>query len=495
MFEVYASATILEPMDGNVTKMSEISHKFPGGSPPKKILKIFGKNEALFIMKLSNAIKECMPNPPMNIIQEGYSDNGYLNEDKIVKDFLFWQCSKDPWKDAKRGILQENGIDFFSKRERLSQRVEDADVKKSHETTQEVVDNAQIKNKSGSESLELLVIFTATCSTWFVVPSENSSVIFFFSTLCYIVLTSSAFCGKKRVRQILPYIASTSIVAICVRFCCCFWFALLPFLHEASFVIFLALGLRAGITNMIGIPAIYDDGTKVGFDGHSGTGTGAVNARFDVDLSGALQYIKENTVPSSEPKVSVTHLVVKAVALALSRMPSLNGRRVLLPLIGIKGFYQNDGIDIHVVPGVGSSKFWSNTTLKLERADRMSVNDVAKSELAFASRIKKEFKSKRAHNNFVNSFMRTIRYFLKKIDTRIFGEFGSAIILTSPNSKNSDVKIDVAPIANYNAATLVVTVGSIRLLKVDSKARPVLDILMTINFPAVNVPILVNLLN
>ena len=48
----------------------------------------------------------------------------------------------------------------------------------------------------------------------------------------------------------------------------------------------------------------------------------------------------------------------------------------------------HDEIDTCVILGACSSKSWWHDIVKLERADKMNVNDIAKFELAFDSRMK-----------------------------------------------------------------------------------------------------------
>merc|ERR1712083_72370 len=84
-------------------------------------------------------------------------------------------------------------------------------------------------------------------------------------------------------------------------------------------------------------------------------------------------------------------------------------------------------------------------------------------------------------------------------------KFGPCVILTSPNSENSDVEIDVAPCSNHpNVPNVVITVGGVRVLQQSApinsyksattnssnnsgQSRPCLQMSITMNCPAVSI--------
>mmetsp|Transcript_25361 Transcript_25361/g.29235 ORF Transcript_25361/g.29235 Transcript_25361/m.29235 type:complete len:104 (-) Transcript_25361:74-385(-) len=77
------------------------------------------------------------------------------------------------------------------------------------------------------------------------------------------------------------------------------------------------------------------------------------------------------------------------------------------------------------------------------------------------------------HNHICTSETKTrmslsfVKRFARFIDRNLLGGFGgSCVVLTSPNSKFNDVKVNVRPPKRTNdAATVVVTVGGISVIE------------------------------
>ena len=112
---------------------------------------------------------------------------------------------------------------------------------------------------------------------------------------------------------------------------------------------------------------LHADGTKVLIDRSV---TGSVTCHVDVDIRRMLRFIKsertkalsnQHTVDSSSAytiltekkhfhtQVSAIHVVARAVAIAISEMPQLNGRKVRMPFLGQIGWYSNHTIDILLI--------------------------------------------------------------------------------------------------------------------------------------------------
>ena len=129
----------------------------------------------------------------------------------------------------------------------------------------------------------------------------------------------------------------------------------------------------------------YRDGSTVGLCGNGNGGTGAVKAKFNVDLKKILRYIQREKGGAKRPggkgnlegdSIAVTHIALKALALTLKEMPIFNGRRVKLPLIGVEGWYPNVGIDVSTT--AGRPENGSGSIVKLRDADGMGVGEISK---------------------------------------------------------------------------------------------------------------------
>jgi len=269
--------------------------------------------------------------------------------------------------------------------------------------------------------------------------------------------------------------------------------------------------IRAVVMKQLGTPLTHADDDGVPISGFtSRTGTGAVTCRFNVNLKGILRFIankKEEreeeqkqmdtsdvssvststTQRRSNVEVSVTHIVVKAVARAMSDLPVLNSHHIYYPPLFINGFYPSDTIDISVVPGASSRG--SNHIVTLQDVERMGIQEIAEA----VARRKHRNQSDGTSNMFWSVFHKvgSIISWIPLSGKRNQSQFGSCIVFTSPDSENSEVDIEVAPAPHVGGANIAVVVGGIRGAvgpRSSSAPRyPILSVSVTIDCPAASV--------
>ena len=226
---------------------------------------------------------------------------------------------------------------------------------------------------------------------------------------------------------------------------------------------------------------------------------GPVACRIAVDLRGVLRFIgnkrEERTplhsadVSSSLSHVSVTHIVAKAVAAALSEVaPELNCRYRTSSLLGIQGWYQDQG---GVTVSVVSTS--SQRVSTVEKAEDCTVQEIAD----------QVWKNQREETDRAAG--------IPSLDRKAIGEYASNIlsflinlfcvaeeeacsssclIYSSPDSENNEVDIDVAPRPESGTAPIVVIVGGVRVIDRDPRnassrqsRRPMLSVSITIDCP------------
>ena len=242
--------------------------------------------------------------------------------------------------------------------------------------------------------------------------------------------------------------------------------------------------------------------------GHKGLGTGIITCRFDIELKGILRYISakkeerqkqtdndDSELKDKDAEIAVTHIVIKAAARAMSEFPSFNGYKVSIPMLAIQGYFPYRQIDISVAKGIHRSSSESNYTSKLCNVDQLTIKDIA-------TQVAMKISSDNSYKN--QSFMSRM---FTKLSSLIFQhnqDFGSCVVLTSPNSENADVEIDVAPSlsmeSNGNTPTVVIVVGGVRILSQpmnkssssnrsssSTSARPFLHMSISMNCPASSV--------
>lgn len=223
--------------------------------------------------------------------------------------------------------------------------------------------------------------------------------------------------------------------------------------------------------------------------------------------------IDESTIDNVE--ISVTHIVAKAVAIALSEKPSLNIMKVIFPsyLFLPTAYYLRENIDISVISGIHCDSIHSNQTFLLKHVDKLSIQGVAnqlytnqKNRNDAFSVSQKGMEKNSGLLSFVNRVF-SVLYNTVVSTSRVISllseeeeeegislssfpgkRFGSCVILTSPNSQNQNVEIDVAPCVDLGVNIVVVIGGLYLVPKPGGEAEPMLNVSVTINNPATNIP-------
>ena len=290
---------------------------------------------------------------------------------------------------------------------------------------------------------------------------------------------------------------------------------LYPNHKEIIFVVTFYFTLYFMVRRMLGVKITYPDGSAVGYDdveGHVGLGTEKFTSRFVVDLKGVLRFIgnkreenKEaylqniqnngNSNSVSDSEVAVSHIVVKAIALAMSEMSIFNTTRINIPLLGIQGCYQRKRIDVSVVAGIHRLSKGANHALLIKDVNKLSIRGIAndlsmKSNSLMANKTDKDKTDSNALHLITWFMSLLISCFIgTKAMKTIKGieKFGSCVVLTSPNTENSDVDVEVSP-SSALGVNMVAVVGGVRVMR-DTRGgsiRPALSMSITINCPPAN---------
>jgi len=230
--------------------------------------------------------------------------------------------------------------------------------------------------------------------------------------------------------------------------------------------------------------------------------TGVITCTMQVDIKGAVRFINQKkesnvatTASTTPPRrttkdslsnddvsllshnnapVTVTHIVMKAVAKALSDNPELNERRVRIPWLAIDDLYPTRGVAV-VAPSF-SGAIYSDSCIVLQDAERLTVQEISSRVAAAAEERKKGIQASRSVS--FNLFWQLLwqKLGILSVDVREDGQprsvnCCSALVITSPNSNRySDVEISVAPFASpyitcKSTPIIIVTVGGVRLVR------------------------------
>jgi len=209
----------------------------------------------------------------------------------------------------------------------------------------------------------------------------------------------------------------------------------------------------------------------------------SVYAALEVSMSGALAYA-ERVRRETGVRVTVTHLVAKAIALALRQYPQLNGivarGRILL----------RDTVDIFLQ--VATEGGGDLSGLKIARADEKSVLDIARETEIRADRIRQRRDRQvertkslldRVPLPLLGPMLRTIAYLIYDLDLDLSrlgvvkDEFGSAMIT---NVGSFGLAQAHAPLVPFSRTPLVVLVGEVQDRAVVEGGRVVVRPMMTI---------------
>jgi hypothetical protein len=258
--------------------------------------------------------------------------------------------------------------------------------------------------------------------------------------------------------------------------------------------------------------------------------TGQVTCRFQVDVKGALRFIghqkeqgqqqqqaklnngrkaiREDVAATAAVRVVITHIVVKAVALALAEIPDLmrmdeDEEQINIPWLCLDGVYlpqsSSDSfsfmsVDIDVSTGFAPSGGGGSKYVTLRDADQLTV-------LQIASHTKRLVDEQKQDNGSDGSRSMDASLSWCWLDRRMDGalsklgwrdpssiHMGAALVITSPNAEHSDVELDIAPASDPaligGRPGIVVVVGGVRISR-DAKtgtSRPMIAV--SISFKA-----------
>jgi len=264
---------------------------------------------------------------------------------------------------------------------------------------------------------------------------------------------------------------------------------------EAYFILAALLAVRAVVLSNLGARF---DGSDVQ------PNVEKVTCRFSVDLKGVLRFIanrkeeqEEEQIESTE--VSVIHIVIGAIAVAMAETEPLKCKRVYNPLIGIDGYYfsRKGGVDISLlVPSTEHGK--QDDIYHLNGIGSMSVQSIADRILEEQERMNENGKSA----NLLTSAMDLLGHLSSWIGLSHDTTLGRCLVIASPDhSDHAEVDIDAAPLIGSNVNVAVV-VGGVRLVRdatpgvssgrstsvsIKSPPKPTLSMSITIDCPICNV--------
>lgn len=183
----------------------------------------------------------------------------------------------------------------------------------------------------------------------------------------------------------------------------------------------------------------------------------------------------------------MTHVCVQAVAKALEEMPSLNSRRVHIPLLGIKGFYFNRRVDISV-----STSGAANDTVKLLNANGMKPGEVANQLAGSTIRSCASQRGKRLLPQIISGPLDFISELFDLDHPKLLFQgrkFGSCVIITAPDTAGQEVDIDVHTSIEPGKPSVTVLVGGVRCPRSSNKksGRPSISFSVSIDSPACGV--------
>jgi pyruvate/2-oxoglutarate dehydrogenase complex dihydrolipoamide acyltransferase (E2) component len=209
----------------------------------------------------------------------------------------------------------------------------------------------------------------------------------------------------------------------------------------------------------------------------------SVYALVDVPMAGALAYL-ERLRRETDVRLTVTHLVAKGVALAISRYPQLNG------IVARGRIMLRESVDIFLqVATDGGSDL---AGVKISRADRKSVVEIAQESEARVAALRagrdrnvERTKSvlSRIPLRLLGPFMRTVSWLVydRDLDLSRFGvvkdEFGTVMI---SNVGSVGVGVALGPLVPFSRTPTVVLVGEVEDRVVAENGAPVVRPMLTL---------------
>ena len=209
----------------------------------------------------------------------------------------------------------------------------------------------------------------------------------------------------------------------------------------------------------------------------------SVYAQLEVPMRSALSYL-ERVREETGARATVTHLVARAVALAIRRHPQLNG------IVARGRIMLRDTVDIFLQVAIEGGTELSG--IKIARADEKGVLEIAREmesrvERLRARRDRQVERTKslldRIPLPLLGPMMRTIAYLIYDLDldlTRlgiVKDEFGSAMVT---NVGMFGLAQAYAPLVPFSRTPLVVLVGEVQEKPVAEAGRVVIRPMMTL---------------
>jgi pyruvate/2-oxoglutarate dehydrogenase complex dihydrolipoamide acyltransferase (E2) component len=208
-----------------------------------------------------------------------------------------------------------------------------------------------------------------------------------------------------------------------------------------------------------------------------------VYALVEVPMAGALAYL-ERLRAETDVRVTVTHLVAKGVALAISEFPQLNG------IVARGRIMLRDTVDIFLQVATGGGEDLAG--VKIPRADQKSVVEIAREAEARVralrdGRDENVERTKgmlgRIPRRLLGPLMRVVSFLIYDLDLDLtrFGivkdEFGTAMV---SNAGTLGVGVALAPIVPFSRTPMVVLVGELEDRVVVEEGAPVVRPMLTL---------------
>ena len=206
-------------------------------------------------------------------------------------------------------------------------------------------------------------------------------------------------------------------------------------------------------------------------------------ALVDVSVGPGLEYC-ERLRRETGVHVTVTHLVVRGVALALSQFPQMNG------IVSRGRIMLRDTVDIFLQVATGGGAELSG--LKIANADQKSVLDIAREAEERVARIRARRDQQvertkslldRVPARLLGRLMRGLSYLIYDLDLDLsrFGvvkdEFGTAMVT---NVGVFGISAAFGPMVPFSRTPMVVLMGKIEDRVVAENGRPVVKPMMTL---------------
>ena len=213
-----------------------------------------------------------------------------------------------------------------------------------------------------------------------------------------------------------------------------------------------------------------------------------IHGSVEVDATNAIAYI-EQLRASSGVKITITHLVAKAMALAIAKMPDANG------IVSKGTIYLRDTVDIFLQVALDSGQSLSGATIR--SADTKSVAEIATELSEKVARIREHKDSStekttqtmsKVPNRLLGPLMRMLSWAqydlgvnLSKLGVEM-DTFGSAMVT---NVGMFGLQLGYAPAFPLGRTAIVILVGEVAdkpwVIDGEVKVRPVIALHATVD--------------